>query len=75
MDTPAGKTASYGAVPGFEVTRCPFCVLEGEFRAMLDLTGGNSGIFYCTGCRHLIRRDDSGFQCLCANCRKLNGAA
>ena len=64
-----------GSGASVNVTRCPFCVTAGEFRAMLDLTGGNAGAFYCTNCRHLIRSDEPAFQCLCSNCRKLSQPA
>ena len=58
-----------------EIRRCPFCVIDGEFRAMIDLTEGIPGAFYCSNCRHLVRTDDASFRCLCANCRKLKVAA
>ena len=51
--------------------RCPFCVQGNQFRSMIDITGGSAGTFYCTSCRHLIRKDEPTFQCLCTNCRKL----
>jgi hypothetical protein len=57
-----------------EVVRCPFCVLDNDFRAMIDVTGGAAEIFYCTSCRHLIRTVGAG-QCLCENCRANQASA
>jgi hypothetical protein len=58
-----------------EPVRCPFCIQGNEFRVMVDLTGGLGGIFYCSACRHLIRRGKPDFHCLCRSCQKLEGAA
>lgn len=54
-----------------EPVRCPFCIQNGEFKAMMDLSAGTGDAYYCTSCRHLIRADASAFQCMCANCRGL----
>jgi hypothetical protein len=54
--------------------RCPYCVQDNEFRIMLDLSGGVGGMFYCAGCRHLVRMEVPDFQCLCRACMNLRGA-
>ena len=53
-----------------EPVRCPYCVHDNEFKAMIDLTGGAAGTFYCTACRHLVRAGEPEFRCLCPNCKR-----
>jgi len=66
------REKSEGGEAHAELVRCPYCVQGEEFRQMVDLTGGAGGTFYCTICRHLVRRDEPEFQCLCAHCREVN---
>jgi hypothetical protein len=54
--------------------RCPYCAEGKDFRAMVGLTGGDDGTFFCSRCHHLARSSDPAFKCLCPNCRKLNHA-
>ena len=51
------------------VVRCPYCVLENEFRAMLPMTRGKFG---CASCGHLAVPGDTGFQCLCVRCAPMS---
>jgi hypothetical protein len=67
-DDPVGDMR--GARWHLEAVRCPYCVQGNEFKAMIDLTGGAGGIFYCTTCRHLVRTGEPEFRCLCPNCKK-----
>ena len=50
------------------IVRCPFCVLDNDFRPMPSIAGG---CYACTSCGHLTAPGDSEFQCLCERCTSL----
>ena len=51
------------------VVRCPYCVLENEFRPMLPMAQGKYG---CASCGHLCAPTDGAFRCLCVRCAPMN---
>lgn len=55
-----------------KVVRCPYCVLDDEFRPMVAHLDGR---FVCNKCGHVTRPDDPNFKCSCAHCRNLNEAS
>ena len=52
-----------------EIVRCPYCVLENEFRPMLPMAQGKYG---CASCGHLAVPGDATFQCLCVRCAPMS---
>ena len=50
------------------VVRCPFCVLDNDFRPMLPTA---SGCYSCTGCGHLTVPSNQKFLCPCRRCTSL----
>ena len=53
-----------------EVFRCPYCVLDDEFRAMLQ----RPEWFICEQCGHVVLPGDRGFRCSCGRCVELRAA-
>jgi len=51
------------------IVRCPYCVLEDEFRPMLPMTQGKYG---CASCGHLAAPGDGAFHCLCVRCAPMS---
>jgi hypothetical protein len=50
------------------IVRCPFFVLDNDFRPMLSTA---SGCYACTSCGHLAMPGDHNFQCPCGRCTSL----
>ena len=48
--------------------RCPFCVVNGTFRQMTDLSNGR---LICKGCGHIIFLNDKAFRCPCSKCLEI----
>ena len=55
-----------------ETVRCPYCVLDSEFRPMFR-KGKKS--FVCVSCGHSSIPDEPYAKCPCSRCRKLNRLA
>jgi hypothetical protein len=55
-----------------EIVRCPYCVLGGSFRPMLQRSEES---FVCLGCGHTTIRNDAGAKCSCVRCYEMNQAA
>lgn len=51
--------------------RCPYCVLDDQFRPMLE----RPDWFICEQCGHVEIPKDPDFKCSCPNCLKVNRAA
>jgi hypothetical protein len=45
--------------------RCPYCILEAEFRAMRVLENGRQ---ICEHCGHITFPEDAAFWCPCQKC-------
>jgi hypothetical protein len=50
------------------VVRCPYCVLDDEFRAMIVRPGGRC---VCDKCGHSAVPSDKEFTCSCRKCFEL----
>jgi hypothetical protein len=50
------------------IVRCPFCVLDNDFRPMVSTA---SGCYACTSCGHLTVPSDQKFLCPCGRCTSL----
>jgi hypothetical protein len=48
--------------------RCPYCVLDTEFRPMVSHVDGT---FICNRCGHTTRPGDKYFRCSCSKCIEL----
>jgi len=48
------------------VTRCPYCVEAGGFKAMANVHSGDGHI--CARCGHMVLPSDPLFECSCAKC-------
>jgi DNA-directed RNA polymerase subunit RPC12/RpoP len=51
-----------------EIVRCPYCVLDSEFRPMLQRSQTS---FVCSTCGHMAIPDEPHVKCSCARCREL----
>lgn len=51
-----------------KTVRCPYCVLDHEFRPMVAHLDGR---YICNRCGHTTRPDDATYQCRCPRCVKL----
>lgn len=56
-----------------EIVRCPYCVLDSEFRPMLRGTRKHS--FVCVSCGHLATPEDPYLKCPCPRCLEMNRIA
>ena len=54
-----------------QVVRCPYCLLEDQFRPMLQ----KPDWFICEQCGHVVLPGDPDFKCGCAKCIELKRAA
>jgi len=54
-----------------EIIRCPYCVLDSEFRPMFR----TSKLFVCASCGHTVVPDDAYAKCPCPRCDRMNTAA
>jgi len=48
--------------------RCPYCVLDYEFRPMVAHVDGR---YICNRCGHTARPGDAIYECRCPKCLKL----
>ena len=55
-----------------EMVRCPYCVMGGSFRPMLQRSESS---FVCLGCGHTTTPEDAQAKCSCARCYEMNQAA
>ena len=51
---------------GERVTRCPFCVEAGEFKAMAEVHSAEGHI--CARCGHMAVPSNPLFECACVKC-------
>jgi hypothetical protein len=51
---------------GERITRCPYCVEGGEFKAMTDADSADRHL--CARCGHVAIPSDPQFECSCAKC-------
>ena len=51
-----------------EIVRCPYCVLDSEFRPMFRRSKKS---FVCATCGHTAIPDEPRAKCLCPRCREL----
>jgi len=51
-----------------KTARCPYCVLDNEFRPMVAHVDGRC---ICNRCGHTTRPGDSAYECRCPKCVKL----
>lgn len=51
-----------------EIVRCPYCVLDSEFRPMLRRS---KRAFLCVSCGHTAIPDEPYAKCSCARCVRL----
>lgn len=49
--------------------RCPYCVVDGKFRAMTVLSNGR---LICSNCGHIVFPGDKAFRCPCSKCLEMN---
>ena len=52
------------------VVRCPYCVLDDEFRRMIVTVDGSR--FMCNKCGYMARPYELDFKCFCPKCVELN---
>lgn len=52
-----------------EQMRCPYCVMNGTFRAMTDVAEERR---ICTSCGHIAFLNDKAFRCPCHKCQEIN---
>jgi hypothetical protein len=52
-------------MPTEKKPRCPYCIVEAEFRAMRVLENGRQ---ICEHCGHIIFPEDLAFWCPCQRC-------
>jgi hypothetical protein len=55
-----------------QIVRCPYCVLDDDFRPMLPRP---EGWFLCGKCGHTTIPENPEFRCSCKKCSELNQAA
>lgn len=55
-----------------EIIRCPYCVLDSEFRPMFRKS---KKLFVCASCGHTATPDEPYEKCPCPRCRQMNTAA
>ncbi len=55
-----------------EIVRCPYCVMGGCFRPMLQRS---TGWFLCLGCGHTSLPGDPYAKCSCQRCQAMNQVA
>ena len=55
-----------------EIIRCPYCVLDSEFRPMF---GKSAKLFVCLSCGHTATPDEPHEKCPCPRCCQMNLAA
>ena len=55
-----------------QVVRCPYCVLDDQFRPMVSKP---EGWFNCSKCGHTTIPDKPDFRCFCQKCGDLKRAA
>jgi DNA-directed RNA polymerase subunit RPC12/RpoP len=51
-----------------EIVRCPYCVLDSEFRPMSQRSKKS---FVCDTCGHTVTSDKVYVKCSCSRCREL----
>ena len=51
-----------------QTVRCPYCVTDWEFHAMVAHIDGR---YICNKCGHTTLPSDAEYKCHCQNCRKL----
>jgi phage FluMu protein Com len=54
------------------ITRCPYCVLGGDFRPMSARSGKS---FVCASCGHVSFPQDPHLRCSCPRCLAMNRLA
>ena len=55
-----------------EIIRCPYCVLDSEFRPMLRKS---RKLFICVSCAHTAATGGSHLNCSCSRCHEMNSVA
>ena len=55
-----------------QMIRCPYCVLDFNFRPMLPKL---EGFFACQKCGHTVKPGDPVFRCFCQKCEALHRVA
>lgn len=55
-----------------EIVRCPYCVLDGDFRPMFRRSKKS---FVCVNCGHASSPEDPYLKCPCRRCRQMNRIA
>jgi hypothetical protein len=55
-----------------EIVRCPYCVLGGEFRPMVQQS---EEWFVCLGCVHMATPGNPHRKCPCARCNEVKRMA
>lgn len=50
-----------------KIPRCPYCVLDGQFRPLKTLGNGRQ---ICENCGHIVFPEDRAFRCPCQECIK-----
>ena len=55
---------------GRHLIRCPYCVEDGNFKAMSSHATGEG--HRCTGCGHIVQPSNPRFECGCAKCASFN---
>lgn len=55
-----------------EIVRCPYCVLDSEFRPMLHKS---KKTFVCLSCGHTAWAEGLSSKCPCSRCRRVNRVA
>ena len=61
-----------------EMVRCPYCVMDSEFRPMLRqsmLRKSRKKWFVCVSCGHTATPDDPYAKCGCSRCREMKRIA
>jgi predicted RNA-binding Zn-ribbon protein involved in translation (DUF1610 family) len=56
-----------------EIVRCPYCVMDSEFRPMLRRS--RKKWFVCVSCGHTATPDDPYLKCPCSRCREMKRIA
>ena len=53
-----------------QIVRCPYCVIENDFKPMVISFEEARMLYRCKKCGHTVEPDDKDYRCHCRKCRE-----